>query len=183
MKRIDKYLQNVRINKAKNFVRENDTILDIGSANGRLFEKWKGYIKSGIGIDPVLPAMVEAGHYILLSGHFPNVWPAGKTFDVITILAVLEHLAPAVQAVLPEKCFDLLNKRGRIIITVPSPRVDYILKVLKRLNLIDGMSLEQHHGFEPQNTLRLFAGNYFKLLYQQRFQFGLNNLFVFEKIG
>ena len=183
MKALDRYLQNVRINKAKKYIRKNDTVLDIGSSNGVLFEKCRGLIRSGIGIDPVLPAPVKTCLYTLLPGYFPDTWPEGMTFDVITMLAVLEHIPPAIQATLEGHCSRLLNKGGRIIITAPSSRVDHILRILIWLRLIDGMSLTEHYGFNPKLTRQIFPEKYYKLISKHRFQFGLNNLFVFEKIN
>jgi hypothetical protein len=43
------------------------------------------------------------------------------------------------------------------------------------------MSLEEHYGFEPDDTRRIFAEPGFKLIYHARFQLGLNHLFVFER--
>jgi hypothetical protein len=68
-----------------------------------------------------------------------------------------------------------------LIITVPSPRVDDILKVMKAVRLIDGMSLEQHYGYDITQTPALFCSAGFTLLKAKKFQFGLNNLFAFEK--
>ena len=60
--------------------------------------------------------------------------------------------------------------------------MDTILEVIKRLKLIDGMSLEQHHGFEPRQVLELFRGiDGMNLISQKRFELGLNNLFIIEK--
>ena len=183
MKAIDKYLQNVRIDKAKKFIRKNDTVLDIGTADGIIFEKLRGLIKSGVGIDPLLPALIKTDLYTLLPGRFPDDCPAGETYDSITMLAVLEHISPELHLNLAMNCFDFLNRNGRLIITVPSPQVDQILNILKRLKLIDGMSLEEHYGFIPSHTTQIFPGKYFRLLLNQYFQFRLNNLFVFEKIN
>jgi 2-polyprenyl-3-methyl-5-hydroxy-6-metoxy-1,4-benzoquinol methylase len=182
MKTIDKYLQNVRISKAKKYIRRNDSVLDIGTADGTMFEKWRGFIKSGVGIDPRLRAMVETDLYTLLPGYFPGTCPDGVTYDVITMLAVLEHIPSTVQATLAERCFSLLNKNGRLIITVPSPRVDYIINILIRLKLMEAIGFEEHYGYKPAQTTQIFSDKYFKLIDKQNFQMGLNNLFVFEKI-
>ena len=75
-----------------------------------------------------------------------------------------------------------LNKNGRIIITVPSPQVDSILSVLQRFKIVDGMSVDEHYGFDPSQTETLFMEPKFKLIHKESFQLGLNNLFVFEKV-
>jgi len=181
MKAIDKYLQDVRISKARKYIRENDTVLDIGTGDGNMFEKWRGYIKSGVGIDPLLTAKTENNFYTLLPGYFPDACPVGTTYDVITMLAVLEHIPASIQEVIAERCFGLLNKNGRIIITVPSPKVDLILNILKWVKLADGMSLEEHYGFKPEFTPQIFSDKYFELTCRKMFQLGLNNLFVFKK--
>jgi 2-polyprenyl-3-methyl-5-hydroxy-6-metoxy-1,4-benzoquinol methylase len=183
MKAIDKYLQRVRINKAKSFVRKGDTVLDIGSVDGVMFEAWKGYISKGVGIDPTLTEVISTELYTLYPGYFPQACPKGETYDIITLLAVLEHIPTQQQSELARSCYDYLKPKGRLIITVPSPQVDLILEVLTKLRLIDGMSLEEHFGFEPKDTTRIFAEPRFKLIKHANFQLGLNNLFVFERVG
>jgi hypothetical protein len=78
--------------------------------------------------------------------------------------------------------YNLLKPKGRVIVTVPSPQVDYILEILLKLKLIDGMSLEEHYGFKPSDTEIIFSKG-FKLIKKKKFQLGLNNLYVFEKVG
>jgi hypothetical protein len=69
-----------------------------------------------------------------------------------------------------------------VIVTVPAKAVDHILAVLRFLHLIDGMSLEEHYGFEPDDTTaRVFTAPSFRLIHRSRFQAGLNHLFVFER--
>ena len=181
MKALDRYLQRVRINKAKKYIRKGDTVLDIGSVDGVMFEALQGIIEKGFGIDPTLTQQIETPLYTLIPGYFPEVSPKGLQYDVITMLAVLEHIPTHLQIELANNCFKHLKPGGRVVITVPSPQVDTILAILTTLKLIDGMSLEEHYGYDPAQTIHLFSAPQFKLVRKQSFQFGLNNLFVFEK--
>jgi SAM-dependent methyltransferase len=180
VKALDRYLRNVRIAKAKRFVRPGDTVVDVGCADGAMFRRWKDLIAFGYGVDPILDRTGEYPGYVLYPGLFPEALPPVKC-DVITMLAVLEHVQPDRQAELPRVCHERLEPGGRVVITVPSPRVDDILRLLGRLRLIDGMSLDEHYGFDAESTLRIFAAPLFRLAHRRRFQLGLNNLFVFER--
>ena len=182
MKALDRYLQNARIRKARKYIKKNGVILDIGSPEGALFEKCKEKISYGYGIDPTLKEEKKATFYTLIPGTFPEAVPKGLTFDTVLMLAVLEHIPKNMHVSLSEGIYGLLNPGGKLIITVPSPKVDNILKVLLKLNLVDGMSLEEHYGFDHRNTEKIFSKGY-RLLVWRKFQFGLNNLFVFEKVG
>jgi SAM-dependent methyltransferase len=104
---------------------------------------------------------------------------ADASFDVVVMLATLEHIPD--KAPLARECYRLLRPGGRAIVTVPSLWVDLAVALLCRLRLADGMSLEEHHGFEPRDTQPLFVGQGFALECWQRFQMGLNHLFVFRK--
>ena len=68
-----------------------------------------------------------------------------------------------------------------MIITVPSPLVDYIIHFLKLIKVVDGMSEEQHYGLLPKETIPVFEKAGFRLVVKRKFEFGLNNVFVFEK--
>lgn len=140
-----------------------------------------GYLTHAVGIDPSLTGLIRGPGYELIPGQFPADMPAGGKFDVIVMLAVLEHLPQHVQALMADSFSSYLNPGGRLIITVPSPRVDDILHVLIRLRLIAGIAVHEHHGFQPTDTLGLLPEPRFRLLRHSRFQLGLNNLFVFER--
>jgi 2-polyprenyl-3-methyl-5-hydroxy-6-metoxy-1,4-benzoquinol methylase len=99
------------------------------------------------------------------------------------MLAVLEHVPRNEQADLAKACARVLRPGGRLIITTPSPTVDYLLRVLKVMRLIDGMALEQHYGFWPSEVAPLFETAGLKLALRTTFQLGLNNLFVFSNPG
>lgn len=97
------------------------------------------------------------------------------------MFAVLEHVPAKEQPALAAACHELLKPGGRVLITVPAKAVDHIPAVLRFLRLIDGMSLEEHYGFGPADTLRIFGALQFSLVHRSRFQGGLNRLFVFER--
>lgn len=183
MKFLDRFLRDWRIMTAIPYVRANDKVLDIGCFDATMFTKLSAKpIKDSIGIDPLLKKVVKAENYTLLSGTFPEDLPKTNTFNCITMLAVLEHIPKEDQLKLSKDCFNYLEPSGRVIITVPSPLVDHILWVLSKLRLIDGMSLEEHYGFKVEDVPLIFNSKQFKLIKHKRFQLGLNNLFVFEKL-
>ena len=97
------------------------------------------------------------------------------------MLAVLEHIPPAQYERLARECAAHLRPGGYLLITVPSAIVDRILDVLHWARLIDGMALEEHHGFTASQTPAIFAGKGLELVKRKRFQLGLNNLFVFRR--
>lgn len=184
MKFLDRFLRDWRIEKAKKYIRPNDKILDIGAFDNTFFESLlQKPIAFSIGLDPLLENEITTSRYRLMQGKFPQDLPQGEKFNCITMLAVLEHIPSEEQKKLSNKFYNCLELKGRIIITVPSPFVDKILLVLSKLRLIDGMSLDEHYGFRAKDTPKLLNPEQFRLLRHESFQLGLNNLFVFEKIG
>lgn len=183
MKFLDRFLRDWRIKMAEPYVEPNDKVLDIGCFDTTMFDKLATKpIKESIGLDPLLETPSVCGkNYQLLKGKFPKDLPHNKRFNCITMLAVLEHIPREEQSALNKNLFERLESKGRVIITVPSPFVDHILWVLSKLKLVDGMSLEEHYGFRAKDTPSLFSTKDFQLIKHKSFQFGLNNLFVFEK--
>ncbi len=155
-------------------------MLDVGSHDGALFRQLAGRIGEGVGLDETLDADVQGDGFRLIRGAFPQDLPE-RRFDVITMLAVLEHVPPDQQRALAEACAEHLHPHGVLVITTPAPAVDKILGVLLAFRLIDGMALHQHYGFEPGDTPGIFVPRGFDLIARERFQLGLNHLFVFRR--
>jgi SAM-dependent methyltransferase len=181
MRWLDRVLQRQRIQQARRFVPERARVIDIGAFHGELFRALGGRLAEGWGVEPLLTQRIQEASFAIEPGFFPNRRPPTADWDAVTMLAVLEHIPEAEQAALIAACHELLRDDGRVIITVPSPRVDQILTVLRGLRLIDGMSLEEHHGFKPEDTCALFSPPRFRLIAHKKFQLGLNHLFVFAK--
>lgn len=183
MTTVDRLLQDWRIRKATPFIRTGDRVLDLGSADGVLFERLGICGPGSMGIDPTLPANLRTRQgFLLVRGFFPQDLPAGSgPFDAIVMLAVLEHFPESGYAALAAGCARLLKPGGRLVISVPSPAVDAILDVLIKVRLVHGMSVEEHHGYDVTRTPEIFPEPDFALLAHETFQLGLNNLFVFER--
>jgi len=179
VKPLDRFLQRWRILKAKPFIPVGSRLLDVGCADGFLYKKYSSRIADYVGIDPILKSSTRHENYQLIAGRYPNDLPKGPPFDVITMLAVVEHLSEALQEQLAAAIFHDLAPKGRLIVTTPSPRVDPMLHVMKRIKIIDGMALEEHNAFEPIHVPRIFAE--LELILHRRSQLGLNHLFVFQR--
>ena len=95
MKFTDHLLQRWRIAKARPLIAPGSRVLDIGSADGALFQELGAAVGDGLGIDPTLKADTEVAGRRLIAGFFPKDMPPVEPFDVITMLAVLEHFPPA----------------------------------------------------------------------------------------
>lgn len=180
MTRLDFFIQRYRIHIAEPFIPGSARVLDIGCGDGALFRSL-AYLSGGIGIDPDISATIRLPNADLIPGYFPAGLPNSDPYDVITLLAVLEHLPQNAQAALARDCFDYLKPKGRIIITVPSAAVDKVLAVLTSIRLMHGTHVEQHYGFDPRQTPGLFQSAGFRLVCAKKFELGLNNLFVFAK--
>jgi len=180
MTKIDRFLQRWRFGKAKRFIPPGARVLDVGSDDGALFRYLGDRLGMGIGIDPAARAHADR-RWRVIGGRFPDDVPPDR-FDVITALAVLEHIPDDALGPFRDACIEYLEPGGVFIATVPSPAIDRILHVLERLRLIHGMALHEHHGFEATTTPAVFSTRALRLRRARRFQLGLNHLFVFERL-
>jgi SAM-dependent methyltransferase len=179
MRWIDRVLQNWRARKARPWIPEGAQVLDIGCHQGEFLKSLGERIGPSVGLDP-LAVPETTPHYRLLTGLFnPPTAFADASFDAIVMLATLEHIRD--KEPLARECWRLLRPGGRVIITVPSKFVDKIIHVLCCIRLADGMSVDEHHGFDPRTTPRVFGRFGFTLECWRRFQLGLNHLFVLQK--
>lgn len=163
------------------WIADDARVLDVGCFDATLLESLGKKLAKGVGLDPLLDKEVVGPRWKLVRGRLPAGPVLEGPFDAITMLAVLEHVPESDLPALAAEIQALLAPSGRLILTVPEPAVDRVLAALSALHLIDGMSLEEHHGFKTAATRALFEGAGLRLLVHERFQLGLNNLYVFER--
>ncbi len=149
-KPMDRLLEFGRFAKAKKSIPKGAYLLDVRAGDGSFLRFLNGHIRSGVGIDPLITTTIHSKAWTLLPGTFPHNFDTDERFDVITLLAVVEHLSEDELSKVADACWHYLKTGGRVIITVPHPFVDKILDVLKFFRIIKGLSLEEHHGFNPE---------------------------------
>lgn len=178
---IDGFLRDWRVRKAEPFIGPGVSVLDVGCYDGSLFKAYASRMARGVGIDPTLTRSTGIGRFRFIADRFPSDLIGDERFDVITMLAVLEHVDLSELPTWRAACERLLVPGGTLLLTVPAPQVDKILDVLRALHLVAGMSAEEHHGFDPSLVPQLFDSRRFRMVIHRRFEMGLNHLFVFRR--
>jgi len=179
MRLVDRLLQRWRGRVARSWIGPGTRVLDIGCHQGEFLQSLGKHLGPSVGLDPLAATEAQQPHRLLAERFPPAVPFAAGSFDVVVLLATLEHLRDKDPIV--GECYRVLSPGGRVIVTVPSPWVDGLVTLLRRLRLADGMCLDEHHGYDPRQTPTLFTRHGFALEHRQRFQLGLNHLFVFRK--
>jgi 2-polyprenyl-3-methyl-5-hydroxy-6-metoxy-1,4-benzoquinol methylase len=177
----DYFIQWWRMRVAARWIPSGCRILDIGCHQGEFLTFLGDRIAPSVGIDPLYQAKHELKQHQLLPWEFHEGMPFEEnSFDVITLLATLEHMQK--KDMVAREVKRLLTPGGRVVITVPDLMVDKILEILLALKLVDGMSLDEHHGFLPEEVPDIFLPEGLKLIKLQKFQLGLNHLYIFERV-
>jgi len=113
MKALDRLLQRWRIAVAAPWMPSGARVLDVGCADGALFDLLRGRIAGGVGIDPDAPTTRTREGIRLVRGLFPADAP-DERFDAITMLAVVEHLPASAHAAVGRTAARLLGAGGRL---------------------------------------------------------------------
>ena len=103
---VDSLLESLRFAKAKPHIPKGSRLLDIGTGDGAFLRYLIGHIHTGVGIDANLTQSVECGDYRLVKGYFPQDFTENGTFDVITMLATVEHIPMDVLPKVADACIS-----------------------------------------------------------------------------
>ncbi len=178
-KHLDSFLEYLRFTKVEPYIPIGARLLDIGTGDGNFLRYLNGHLQAAIGIDSHLTQTVKFGTCRLIPGYFPYDFVKDETFDVITMLATVEHIPMNALPSVSDACWKYLKPSGQVIITVQHPRVEKLLDLLKTLKIVEGFSIHEHYGFNPKCLPNIF--NRWKLIKWERWGFKCNNLFIFEK--
>ncbi|MFZ2269547.1 MAG: class I SAM-dependent methyltransferase [Azonexus sp.] len=181
---LEPWLRHLRIRRVLPSIRRYPDchLLDIGCGwEARLLRTVEPYIGRGVGLDVKAPPIATpriTTHRLALLTELPL---ASASFDIVTMLATLEHLAHPAEMV--AETFRVLRPGGRVLITVPSRAAQPVLEFLAyRLGLISAAEIRDHKQYFDRESLQtLFSAAGFSIERQHYFQFGMNNFLLARK--
>ena len=154
-------------------------LLDIGCGwEAKFLLDVEPYIASGVGIDLKAP-IIQTEKLTTVRTRLGEALPfADDSFDVVTMLAVLEHLV-CPESMLREVC-RVLAPNGFLAGTVPSNIAKPVLEFLSyRLGIVSEEEIRDHKQYYNRDSLvALFAKTGFTDIKHRYFQFGMNNYFM-----
>ena len=65
-------------------------------------------------------------------------------FSVVTLLAVVEHLDPALMALLFKEIYRVLKFGGMVVLTTPAAWSDGLLKFMARIHFVSAEEIQEH---------------------------------------
>jgi ubiquinone/menaquinone biosynthesis C-methylase UbiE len=74
-------------------------------------------------------------------------------FDVVTMLAVFEHIFPENLIKVHREIYRILKGGGIYIMTSPAFWTDYLLKILAKLRLISDIEIKDHKGYYTHSAI------------------------------
>jgi len=186
---LEKFLAGQRVNVANRNIIENSRegkVLDVGCGSLPFFLLNTNF-KEKYGVDPNVDATEAQNNMnlynIVLSGN--NSLPFDNDFfDVITMLAVFEHLEIDILVNILSEIYRVLRPGGRFILTTPHPIGDKLLRIMARCYLISKEEIEEHKGAYNHSQIVDYlkkAGFLQEKMQYGRFELWLNNWLVADK--
>ncbi len=156
---LDNFAANLRHNKAKSLIGQckgNKAILDIGCGPYPLFlESIEFSSKVGIDFSIDVDIQYKDTKIYKLDLESIELFPfSDNSFDIITMLAVLEHITPGNVPRLLAEIERTLSPNGILVITTPAPWADWLLRTLASLNLLGSEEIEDHKAAYGRSKLQ-----------------------------
>ena len=182
---LDKVLHKLRTNLIKENIAKDSVVCDLGCGKEVLFlNRLSDKIKYGYGFD------IEASYAKLqkietnkIDFEKDNIILKDGVVDIITMFAVLEHLANPEHIV--REAFRVLKANGTFFLTTPSPKAKNILEFLAfRAGIINKKDILEHKRyFKPEEIVGLLKKNGFKEdnIKWRYFELGFNILISAKK--
>lgn len=151
-------------------------LLDIGCGSYPLFLE-RTRFAGKFGIDPMIEDGERRGITLMkLRASEGAALPfADGFFSAVTMLAVIEHLAPAQGLSLVKEAHRLLAPGGQLVITTPAAWSDRLLRALARVRLVSPEEINEHRAAYRRHTLsRALADAGFGRCETGYFELGLN---------
>lgn len=178
------FLERQRMKQAAPFVKPGNKVLDLACNEGALL----AYLPRDIdytGVDisarSVARARTTFSHQNFLVADLvddPARWLNNRQFDIILMLAFLEHVQEPAQVV--SAYVRYLAPQGLLIATTPSPHGRTLHDWGAKVRLFSRNAAQEHHTFLDRELLTEIARQaHVKLAFYRRFLFGFNQIACF----
>ena len=159
--RLEGFLARRRVHQAKRLIPSElaaGRVLDVGCGSYPLFLASTGFAeKYGLDRVPISPPASVTGSLTLLRH---DVHQAGRLpfeagfFDVVTMLAVFEHIEPRPLDHLLAEARRVLRPGGLFVMTTPAHWTGPLLSLLTRVGMVSGDEIEEHQGSYGRAEIR-----------------------------
>jgi ubiquinone/menaquinone biosynthesis C-methylase UbiE len=151
----DRFLAKQRHRIARSLIESTEKkgrVLDIGCGSYPQFLMGVDFAER-YGLDKVIkpPVTNETRQNDIHLDHY-EIEKAGKIpfddnfFDVVTMLAVFEHIDPAKLVAIHKEIFRILKPNGMYVMTTPAFWTDRLLRFLAKIGLISKVEINEHKG-------------------------------------
>ena len=178
---LEKLLNRLRTRKIKKYI-SGKHVLDFGCGQSAWTARsLTGDCASIVGVDESLDLEESQVDGITLFKHLDSL--RNQTFDVILMLAVIEHIRPFDFRDLLNEFLNVTDDQGVIVATIPTTKSRPVLEFLSyKLGLIDPSQIRDHKVYYDDLWLNeILADTAWKLSFYKTFQFGLNSLVVLSR--
>jgi ubiquinone/menaquinone biosynthesis C-methylase UbiE len=162
----------------------NGTILDVGCGTIPYFLN-KTKFKKKIGIDYNIENRVFKDTVLKKINIEKQELPFEEnSFDVVTMLAVLEHLEPKKATASLKEVYRVLKPNGYFVLTTPSRLANYLMKLLARIGLLSKEEIDEHkklYSHKEISNLLMTVGFKKERIVLGQFEFFLNNYAIAKK--
>lgn len=182
---LEKFLAKKRSKMADSLIplsHRKGRILDIGCGNYPLFLLGVDFAEK-YGIDKInnnqQDILLNCGISFLEHDieHRQNLPYENNFFDVVTILAVFEHIEPKKTSAILGEVYRILKPGGMCILTTPSAWAVLPLKIMAKMRLVSPTELAEHkYAYAPAEIMAIFKKTLFgeKKLQSGYFELGMN---------
>lgn len=178
---LDAIIRKLREEKIIKLIPRNSLVCDLGCGSGKLLYFIACNIKDGVGVDKNIEQSKLANITFIKADLENKLKLSSNKFDVVTCLAVLEHLNKPENLI--KESYKILKKNGKLIITTPSRLSKPILEFLAKLNLINRQHIKEHKNYFSKEKLKIMLKKTgFKDIKISSFEFGMNNLVIARKL-
>lgn len=155
-------------------------VLDIGCGTNELITRYRSPQRMAIGVDvypwPDIDALCDTTRLPFSAG----------TFDTITMLACLNHIPASKRDQVLQEAHRVLKDGGQVLMTMINPVVGWVAHTLRHRYDPDqierGMGHDEEYGLWQQEVNGLLERNDFHIAKTVPFVFGLNRLYIAERL-